>query len=121
MIIQHFYDVTDKSPTPLVIDNFPVAVSGLHLTLDDILRIARHPNVMGVNLKYDNMKNLARETYDSFPKGFFVAGGNTNSIRQCQVLGANGTIAGLANFATYACVRIRELSDRGELRKAEHL
>ncbi|KAG7059206.1 hypothetical protein JMJ77_0006574 [Colletotrichum scovillei] len=109
---QHFYDVTDKSPTPLVIDNFPVAVSGLHLTLDDILRIARHPNVMGVNLKYDNMKNLARETYDSFPKGFFVAGGNTNSIRQCQVLGANGTIAGLANFATYACVRIRELSDR---------
>ncbi|KAK1542266.1 dihydrodipicolinate synthase [Colletotrichum paranaense] len=121
MIIQHFYDVADRSPISLVIDNFPVAVSGMQLTLDDILRIARHPNVMGVNLKYDNMKNLAKEAYALLPEIFFVAGGNTNSIRQCQVHGANGTIAGLANFATYACVRVRELSDRGELREAEQL
>ncbi|KAK1517936.1 dihydrodipicolinate synthase [Colletotrichum costaricense] len=93
MIIQHFYDVADRSPIPLVIDNFPAAVSGMQLTLDDILRIARHPNVMGVNFKYDNMK----------------------------ILGANGTIAGLANFATYACVRVRGLSDRGEFLEAQHL
>ncbi|KAK1487351.1 dihydrodipicolinate synthase [Colletotrichum tamarilloi] len=121
MIIQHFYDVADRSPIPLVIDNFPAAVSGMQLTLDDILRIARHPNVMGVNFKYDNMKNLAKEAYAPLPEIFFVASGNTNSIRQCQVLGANGTIAGLANFARYACVRVRELSDRGELREAEQL
>ncbi|KAK0368152.1 dihydrodipicolinate synthase [Colletotrichum limetticola] len=63
MIIQHFYDVADRSPISLVIDNFPAAVSGMQLTLDDILRIARHPNVMGVNFKYDNMKNLAKEAY----------------------------------------------------------
>ncbi|KXH49607.1 dihydrodipicolinate synthase [Colletotrichum nymphaeae SA-01] len=104
MIIQHFYDVADKSLIPLIIGNFPAAASGLQLTLDDILRTAKHPNV-----------------------GFFVAGGNTNSICQCQVLGANGTIAGHANFATYACVRVRELShrgklrDRGKLREAEDL
>ncbi|KAI3531863.1 dihydrodipicolinate synthase [Colletotrichum filicis] len=121
MIIQHFYDVEDKSLIPLIIENFPAAASGLQLTLDDILRIVKHPNVVGINFKYDNMKNLAREAYDPFPKGFFVAGGNTNSIRQCQVLGATGTIASLANFATYACVRVRELLDRGELREAEHL
>ncbi|KAK7447165.1 hypothetical protein CaCOL14_011572 [Colletotrichum acutatum] len=121
MIIQHFFDVTDRSPIPLVIDNFPAAASGLRLTLDDILRIAKHPNVVGVNFKYDHMKNLAREAYELFPKGFFVAGGNTNSIRQCQVLGWNGTIAGLADFATYACVGVRELSGRGKLREAEDL
>ncbi|UQC86318.1 dihydrodipicolinate synthase [Colletotrichum lupini] len=87
MIIQHFYEVADKSFIPLIIDNFPAAASGLELALDDILRIAKHPN----------------------------------SIRQCHVLGANGTIAGLANFATYACVRVRGLSDRGEFLEAQHL
>ncbi|KAJ0332280.1 hypothetical protein COL5a_001987 [Colletotrichum fioriniae] len=121
MIIQNFYDVADRSLIPLIIDNFPAATSKLELTFDDILRIAKHPNFVGVNFKYDNLKNLAREAYGLFPMGLFVAGGNTNSIRQCQVLGANGTIAGLTNFATYACVRVRELSDQVELREAEHM
>ncbi|KAK1466512.1 dihydrodipicolinate synthase [Colletotrichum cuscutae] len=63
MIIQYFYDVADESFIPLIIANFPAATSGLELTLN-ILRIAKHSNVLGVNFKYDNMKSLAREAFD---------------------------------------------------------
>ncbi|KAL0938541.1 dihydrodipicolinate synthase [Colletotrichum truncatum] len=119
-IIQHFYEVANQSPIPILIYNFPAAASGRDLTSDAIIRIAQHPNVVGVKLTCGNTGKLARVADDA-PEGFFVAGGSADFILQGQVVGANGTISGLANIAPRACVRIMELAAKTELAEARRL
>ncbi|KAJ3954735.1 hypothetical protein N0V92_008753 [Colletotrichum tropicale] len=119
-IVQHFYEVADASPIPLLIYNFPAAASGRDLSSDAIVRIAQHPNVVGVKLTCGNTGKLARVADDA-PEGFLVAGGSADFILQGQVVGANGTIAGLANIAPRACARVMELASGGRLAEARRL
>ncbi|KAK1586095.1 dihydrodipicolinate synthase [Colletotrichum navitas] len=119
-VVRHFYDVADASPVPLLVYNFPGAASGLDLSSDAVSRVARHPNVVGVKLTCGNTGKLARVADDA-PAGFFVAGGSADFILQGHVVGGHGTIAGLANLAPRACVRIVELASRGELAEARRL
>ncbi|KAL2757336.1 hypothetical protein ACRALDRAFT_1060737 [Sodiomyces alcalophilus JCM 7366] len=119
-IVQYFYDVADESPIPVLIYNFPGAAAGRDLTSDAIVRIAQHPNVVGVKLTCGNTGKLARVVED-VPDGFFVAGGSADFILQGQVVGAHGTISGLANIAPRACVRIMELFHQGRLKEARRL
>lgn len=119
-IIQHFYDTADKSPIPLLVYNFPGAASGRDLSSDTILKIAQHPNVVGVKLTCGNTGKLARIAADC-PEGFFVGGGSADFILQGHVVGSNGTISGLANLCPRACVRIMELADEGKWQEARQL
>jgi dihydrodipicolinate synthase/N-acetylneuraminate lyase len=119
-IVEHFYAVASQSPIPLLVYNFPGAASGRDLSSDVILRIAQHPNVVGVKLTCGNTGKLARIAA-SAPEGFFVGGGSADFILQGQVVGANGTISGLANVAPRCCVRIMELFAEGRLREARAL
>lgn len=120
LIVQHFYDVADKSPIPLIVYNFPGAAAGRDLSSDTILSIAKHPNVVGVKLTCGNTGKLARVAADC-PEGFFVGGGSADFILQGHVVGANGTISGLANLCPRACVRIMELADEGRWKEARQL
>ncbi|KAH6691487.1 dihydrodipicolinate synthase [Plectosphaerella plurivora] len=119
-VVGFFHDVADESPIPLVIYNFPGAASGRDLSSDAVLRIAQHPNVAGVKLTCGNTGKLARVAADA-PEGFFVAGGSADFILQGMVVGAHGTISGLANIAPRACVRIMELFAAGRLAEARAL
>ncbi|KAK7393882.1 hypothetical protein QQX98_013336 [Neonectria punicea] len=120
LVVQHFYDVADKSPIPLLVYNFPGAAAGRDLSSDTILAIAQHPNVVGVKLTCGNTGKLARVVADC-PAGFFVAGGSADFILQGHAVGANGTISGLANLCPKACVRITELADEGRWPEAREL
>jgi 4-hydroxy-2-oxoglutarate aldolase len=120
LIVQHFYDVADQSPIPLLVYNFPGAAAGRDLSSDAILTIAKHPNVVGVKLTCGNTGKLARIVADC-PDGFFVGGGSADFILQGHAVGANGTISGLANLCPKACVRITELADEGKWREARQL
>ncbi|CAM1511814.1 Fc.00g093270.m01.CDS01 [Cosmosporella sp. VM-42] len=120
MMVQHFYDVADKSPIPLLVYNFPGAASGRDLSSDTILEIAKHPNVVGVKLTCGNTGKLARVAADC-PEGFFVGGGSAEFILQGHVVGGNGTISGLANLCPRACIRITELADEGKWQEARQL
>ncbi|KAI5858262.1 dihydrodipicolinate synthetase family protein [Durotheca rogersii] len=119
-IIRHFHDVATASPIPILIYNFPGACSGLDLSSDTILEIAKHPNVLGVKLTCGNTGKLAR-VVDGAKPGFFVAGGSADFILQGLVVGGHGTIAGTANLVPRACVRICELFNAGELKEAKRL
>ncbi|KAK6213626.1 dihydrodipicolinate synthase [Colletotrichum tabaci] len=119
-VVRHFHEVADASPIPLLVYNFPAAASGRDLSSDAIVRVARHPNVAGVKLTCGNTGKLARVA-DEAPEGFFVAGGSADFILQGQVVGGNGSIAGLANVAPRACVRIVELAAQGKMAEARRL
>ncbi|KAF7559519.1 hypothetical protein G7046_g4633 [Stylonectria norvegica] len=120
LIVEHFYAIADASPIPLLVYNFPGAAAGRDLSSDVVLQIAQHPNVVGVKLTCGNTGKLARVAADC-PEGFFVAGGSADFILQGHVVGANGTISGLANLCPRACVRIMELADEGKWQEAKQL
>jgi 4-hydroxy-2-oxoglutarate aldolase len=120
--IIRYYETIASSPyaLPVVIYNFPPAANGVDLDSDVLLRLAAHPRIVGVKLTCGNTGKLARLAA-SAPPGFFVAGGSADFILQGHVVGAHGTISGLANLAPRACARIPELFDQGRLAEAREL
>lgn len=48
LMLDHFRNVADASPIPVLIYNFPGACSGLDLTSDQILELSQHPKIVGV-------------------------------------------------------------------------
>jgi len=125
-LVTFFTEVADQSPLPVLVYNYPGAAHGVDLDSDVLLRIAKHPNVVGVKLTCGNTGKLARLAAET-PKvrdgrnDFFVAGGSADFLLQGMVVGGHGTIAGFANLAPRACVRIIDLFERGEFAEARHL
>ncbi|EON99924.1 putative dihydrodipicolinate synthase protein [Phaeoacremonium minimum UCRPA7] len=122
--IQFFHEVADASPIPILIYNFPAAANGVDLNSDTLLTIAKHPNVVGVKLTCGNTGKLARvvaETAKFRQDDFRVFGGSADFILQGAVVGADGTISGLANLSPVACCRIIELFEAGKLAEARAL
>ncbi|KAB5580043.1 hypothetical protein GE09DRAFT_950581 [Coniochaeta sp. 2T2.1] len=125
-LIGFFHQVADRSPIPILIYNYPGAAHGVDLNSDTILRIAAHPRVVGVKLTCGNTGKLARLMAD-MPEvrggrdDFFIAGGSADFLLQSLAVGAHGTIAGFANLAPRACVRIMELWEQGRLKEAREL
>lgn len=119
-VVQHFFDVADRSPIPVMVYNYPGATPGLDLSSDTILKIGEHPNVWGVKLTCGNTGKLARIA-DGCKEGFFVGGGSADFILQGLVVGGHGTIAGTANLLPKTCIRICELYQAGNLKEARRL
>ncbi|KAI1336965.1 dihydrodipicolinate synthetase family protein [Xylariaceae sp. FL0016] len=116
-IVRYFYDIAEASPIPIMIYNYPGACSGLDMSSDAILELAKHPNVHGVKLTCGNTGKLAR-IVDGSSTDFFVAGGSADFILQGLVVGGHGTIAGTANLIPRACVRIFELFKTDQMAEA---
>ncbi|KAK3941132.1 hypothetical protein QBC46DRAFT_383759 [Diplogelasinospora grovesii] len=125
-IVSFFHQVASQSPLPVLIYNFPAAANGVDLDSDTLLRIAAHPNIVGVKLTCGNTGKLARvvagvSKVRGGRKDFFVGGGSADFILQGLVVGAHGTISGFANLAPRACVRIGHLFEEGRLAEAMEL
>ncbi|KIH90270.1 hypothetical protein SPBR_00730 [Sporothrix brasiliensis 5110] len=131
-ILDYFCAVADASPIPLLIYNFPGAVNGMDLSSDIIVKLAAHPNIVGVKLTCGNtgkLNRVAAATRKMFPKKegsgsddapeFLVLGGSADFTVQTLVAGGHGILAGLANIAPKACVKTIELFNKGRLAEAQ--
>jgi len=119
-LLQHFREVADASPLPLLIYNYPGAANGVDLSSDDILALSKHPNIVGVKLTCGNTGKLARIAASVKP-GFFTLGGSADFMLQALVAGGQGVISGVANLIPRSCVKVVELYNSGEVRKAQEL
>jgi dihydrodipicolinate synthase/N-acetylneuraminate lyase len=133
-IISFFTAVADASPIPLIIYNFPGAVGGLDLSSDTIIRLAEHPNIVGVKLTCGNTGKLNRvaaatrktkttSNTSNTPQqpDFLVLAGSADFTIQSLVAGGHGILAGLANIAPKACIRTMELFNQGKTSEAQKL
>jgi 4-hydroxy-2-oxoglutarate aldolase len=120
LIIQHFQAVADSSPIPLLIYNYPGVCSGLDLSSDTIITLASYPNIVGVKLTCGDTGKLARIAAGTSPS-FFTFGGSADFTLQALIVGGAGIIAGTANLAPKACVRILNLYTQGNLQEAKTL
>ncbi|EOA86324.1 hypothetical protein ACJQWK_06089 [Exserohilum turcicum] len=125
---EFFRDVATASPIPILIYNYPGAVSGLDLNSDVIIDLAQHPNIVGCKLTCGNTGKLNRiasatraATVSDPGSGFMCMGGSVDFTLQTLIGGGSGIIGGMANIAPKACVKLIELFEAGKLAEARKL
>lgn len=130
-IIRYFTQVADGSPLPLVIYNYPGAVSGIDIDSDTLIKLAEHPNIVGTKFTCGNVGKLARvagatkSVSELFPRRgaestspYFSFAGIADFISPSVGVGASGAIVGAANVFPRACVNVYNLAVAGKLEEA---
>lgn len=127
-LVEFFQDVATYSPIPILIYNYPAAVSGIDMDSDTIIKLARHTNIVGCKLTCGNTGKLNRiaaatqaTTLSAPGSGFMCMGGSADFTLQMLVGGGSGVICGLGNVVPKACVEIFKLYAAGEMKKAKEL
>jgi 4-hydroxy-2-oxoglutarate aldolase len=127
-VMSFFRDVASASPIPILIYNYPGAVSGLDLSSDAIIALSEHPNIVGCKLTCGNtgkLNRIAAATRAATSKhpgsGFMCMGGSADFVLQTLIGGGSGIIGGLGNIAPKACVRLMQVYDAGDLAEAQRL
>lgn len=115
-LVGHFEQVADATDRPIVVYNIPYR-TGVNLTNDSLLRIARRPNVIGLK---DCCGDPA-QSFDLFkrkPEGFAIMTGEDASVLPAICLGAEGSILSAAHLRTADFARCITLLEKGELAEA---
>ncbi|KAH8599088.1 dihydrodipicolinate synthetase family protein [Bisporella sp. PMI_857] len=100
VIEKFFLDVAAESELPFLIYNFPGVTSGIDISSDSIIRLAKtNPKIVGVKLTCGNVGKLQRIS-SALPKESFAAfAGKSDFFLPALIAGSSGVIAALANVA----------------------
>ncbi|KAK5319558.1 hypothetical protein LTR93_007478 [Exophiala xenobiotica] len=140
-ILAFYSAVADASPLPVIVYSFPPVVNGLDMSSDLIIQISQHPNVVGTKFTCGDTGKLARvaramntsrtstsefsssPTPTPTPGGgqYWAFGGLADFTLQALVAGGAGVIAGGANLAPKAVVKVYESFKQGKLKEAMEL
>ncbi|TFK42510.1 dihydrodipicolinate synthetase [Crucibulum laeve] len=118
-------EVSEKSPIPVMIYNFPGASGGIDLDSDLISELATDcPNICGVKLTCGNVGKLTRIAdavsspafASTYPRKnaaapFLVLGGFIDFLVPSGFASGHGAITGLANVAPHAIVHLFTLTE----------
>jgi L-threo-3-deoxy-hexylosonate aldolase len=124
----YFLEIASKSPLPIIIYNYPGAVSGIDLDSDILIKLAKHPNIIGTKFTCGNTGKLTRVaaatgalTPFSPGSGYMAFGGMCDFTLQTLVSGGSGIIAGGANVMPKTCVKVWNLYVEGKQEEAFEL
>lgn len=129
-IERYFTEVADKSPLPVVIYNYPGAVAGIDLDSDTLIRLSKHPNIVGTKFTCGNVGKLGRVAratntvsdvfpFDASAKSYFAFAGIADFISPSIEVGSSGAIVGAANVFPRACVNVYRLAVEGRREEAK--
>lgn len=120
-VYNYFVQVADESPLPIILYNYPGAVAGIDMDSDLLIRLAKHPNIVGTKFTCGNTGKLTRvalatnaKTPFSEGSGYMAFGGMCDFTAQTLVSGGSGIIAGGANVMPKVCVKIWNLYTEGK-------
>jgi L-threo-3-deoxy-hexylosonate aldolase len=127
-IVNYFIAVADASPLPVIIYNYPGAVSGIDLDSDVLIKLGQHPNIVGTKFTCGNTGKLTRVALGTDAKtpfqegsGYMAFGGMCDFTLQTLASGGSGIIAGGANVMPKVCVRVWNLYAEGKKEEAAAL
>lgn len=127
-VVDYFVAVADRSVLPVIIYNYPGAVSGIDLDSDVLIRLAQHRNIVGTKFTCGNTGKLTRvalatqaRTPLAAGSGYMALGGICDFTMQTLVSGGSGIIAGGANVMPKVCVRVWNLYVEGKTDEAAAL
>ena len=128
VVYQYFMDVADRSPLPIILYNYPGAVAGIDMDSDLLIRIAKHPKIVGTKFTCGNTGKLTRVAAATDAKtpfkegsGYMAFGGMCDFTAQTLVSGGSGIIAGGANVMPKTCVKVWNLYTQGKRDEAFEL
>jgi len=116
---RHYFTLADASPIPILLYNMP-SYTGIDLTVEQVLRLAQHPNIVGIKDSSGNLPKMGA-VIGGAPEGFQVLAGSASFLYPALVLGAVGGICALANIAPEECCQLVDLVRAGDHQTAGKL
>jgi 4-hydroxy-tetrahydrodipicolinate synthase len=94
-LIAHFEAIADVSPVPVILYNVP-GRTVTSLSLETILHLAKHPNIIALKDATSSLEQAMTLTY-SVPKDFILLSGDDNLVTPQVSMGYQGVISVIAN------------------------
>lgn len=113
---KHYQEVADASEIPVIIYNMP-ANTGIDMDADTLLRIAEHPNIVGLKDSGGDMVKMGQLIREA-PGDFRVLAGSAGFLLPALLLGASGGILALANVFPRVCLDLLAAFLEGEMETA---
>lgn len=115
-VYQHFKKVADRSPVPVILYNIP-GRTGINMTADTTLRLAAHPNIIGIKEASGNLEQCMKIVKEA-PKDFMMISGDDMLTTPLYALGGKGVISVLANAFPVSFKKVKEHVYAGNFQKA---
>jgi 4-hydroxy-2-oxoglutarate aldolase len=116
-LIQHFVQVAEQSPIPVLLYNNP-GVTGVTISTAVIKEVSSHPKIVG--MKDSSPGNLSAYILNANP-GFSLLAGSANFFFTGLVMGAVGGVLSLADAFPEPCCKLYDLGVNGQLKEGREL
>jgi 4-hydroxy-2-oxoglutarate aldolase len=117
VLIQHFVQVADQSPIPVLLYNNP-GVTGVTISTAVIKEVSSHPKIVG--MKDSSPGNLSAYILNANP-GFSLLAGSANFFFTGLLMGAVGGVLSLADAFPEPCCKLYDLGVNGQLKEGREL
>jgi len=116
-LINHFVQVAEKSPIPVLLYNNP-GVTGITISTTVVKEVSSHPKIVG--MKDSSPGNLSAYIL-SANRGFCLLAGSANFFFTALLMGAVGGVLSLANAFPEPCCKLYEIGVGGKLEEGREL
>ncbi len=115
-VVEYFGQIASASSLPILIYNNPVDY-GIHVTVEMFEHLEQYPTIQAVKESTRDLTNVTR-MINRFGDRFKILGGVDTIALETQLLGGDGSIAGLVNAFPYETVAYFKLAEAGKLKEA---
>ena len=116
-LINHFAQVADRSPIPVLLYNNP-GVTGITMSTTVIKEVSSHPKIMG--MKDSSPGNLSAYILNA-QEGFYLLAGSANFFFTGLLMGAIGGVLSLADVFPEPCCKLYDLGLAGNVKEGREL
>ncbi len=116
-LIQHFVQVADRSPIPVLLYNNP-GVTGVTVSTSLVKEVSSHPRIVG--MKDSSPGNLSAYILHAQP-GFSLLAGSANFFFTGLLMGATGGVLSLADAFPEPCCMLYDLGIANRLKEGRDL
>jgi len=113
VITNHFKQVADASPIPVVLYNMP-ANTGIEIPNSCIVELAAHPNIIGMKDSGGKVAKMAYVMQECGPD-FQCLAGSASFLAPAMCLGAVGGVCALANIAPAKVLQMMDMVRSGDI------
>ncbi|MDB5082444.1 MAG: hypothetical protein JWP00_4368 [Chloroflexi bacterium] len=109
--VKHFTTLADASPIPVILYNMP-AYAGIDMSVDTVLKLAEHPNIIGLKESSGNIVKISEIVREVTARSldFKVLAGSASFLQAALAVGATGGIVATANVAPEQCIELYRLT-----------
>ncbi|NOX38059.1 MAG: dihydrodipicolinate synthase family protein [Calditrichaeota bacterium] len=119
-VLERFYlELAEQSQMPIILYHFP-AVSGISLSVDWVVRLSRHPQIIGIK---DSSGDIIfqQQLVQRCAADFSVLTGSASTLAPSLLMGVQGGIVAAANIVPAECVGIYRAAISGDWNTARQL